>query len=163
MKDINKRLAALENRIQILEDELAIRNMFVYYGMAADTGDAQRLASTFTEDGIYEVGSPEGPMSGRRDVYDMILGTDHQSRLPNLAHFVGPLAIKFNGDKAVAYGYSRTLIKKGDLMEIWRLAYNRIELERKDGRWQMILRTNLMVGTEGAQDIFKEGLASLDT
>ena len=161
MANVGEKLAALEQRVRRLEDELEIRDMFVCYGMAADTGDAPRLAAMFTEDGVYDVGDSGELMDGREAVHGMILGESHQSRLPNLGHTVGPLALKFDGDKAVAYGYSRTYLKTGDQVGTWRLAYNRINLERHDGRWQMKRRTNLMVGSEEAQEIFRDGLKNL--
>ena len=70
---------------------------------------------------------------------------------------------KIEGDRAVAYGYSRTYLKTGEEIGTWRLAYNRIDLERREGRWQMTRRTNLMVGSPGAQAIFREGLQALAT
>jgi len=48
--DLDARIAALERRAQAVEDELAIRNLIVRYGLAVDLGDAQGVADLFTPD-----------------------------------------------------------------------------------------------------------------
>jgi hypothetical protein len=51
MSDVDDRLAALERRIRVLEDELAIQRTIVRYGPAVDSGDAVGAANVFTPDG----------------------------------------------------------------------------------------------------------------
>ena len=161
MSNTESRLADLEQRLQKVEDELAIHNLMVSYGFAADTGDAERVAERFAEEGVYDV---EGvsTMEGREGVKGMILGPNHQSLIPNCGHTVGPLAVKVDGDKAVAIGYSRTYSRIGDEIKLWRLAYNYTDLERRDGRWQILRRKNRMAGHEQAGALFRDGLAALE-
>jgi uncharacterized protein (TIGR02246 family) len=161
MTAIDTRIAALEARIARLEDELAIRNLMVRYGMAADTGDADRTAAVFTKDGVYDVdGRPA--MEGRAQVREMVLGPHHQALVPSCAHTVGPLAVELDGNRAVAFGYSRTYTKAGDEIGMLRVAANRIELARSGGRWQIVRRTNRMIGHEEASKLLQQGLTALD-
>jgi uncharacterized protein (TIGR02246 family) len=161
MDEMESRFAELEGRVRKLEDELEIHRLMVSYGFAADTGDAERVAQRFTEEGVYDV---EGVMAmeGRGGIRNMILGPRHQSLLPNCAHTVGPTAVNVDGDRAVAVGYSRTYKREGDEIKLWRLAYNRTELQRRDGRWQIVRRKNRMVGHEEAGALFRDGLTSFD-
>src|SRR5258705_902391 len=51
MDDLSAQLAALTERVQALEDELAIHRLIVRYGLAVDTCDAERSAAVFAADG----------------------------------------------------------------------------------------------------------------
>ena len=161
MSDTDTKLARLEQRLQQVEDELAIHNLMISYGFAADRGDAERVASRFTEDGVYDVEGVPG-MHGREGIKGMILGANHQSLIPNCGHTIGPLAVKVRGDTAVAIGYSRTYSLINGEIKIWRLAYNYTDLERRDGRWQILRRRNRMVGHDEAGALFDDGLIALE-
>ena len=60
--DLEARITALERRLRAAEDELAIRNLIVRYGLAVDLGDAQGVAEVFT---------PGAPVQG---IIDFIRG-----------------------------------------------------------------------------------------
>jgi len=152
-----QRLAALERRVAALENELAIHRLIVRYGFAVDTGNAEATAELFTEGGVYDV---DGTlvMRGRRGVREMVLGKNHQSLLPNCAHTIGPAVVEVNGDRAVATAYSRIYRRQPDGIELWRLSFNRFELERHEGRWQIALRTTRMVGHAEAQAVLAGGV-----
>jgi uncharacterized protein (TIGR02246 family) len=151
------RLAALERRVAALEDELAVHRLIVTYGFAVDTGDADATAALFTEDGLYDV---DGTlvMRGRSGVAEMVRGPRHQSLLPDCAHTIGPAVVAVDGDRAVATAYSRIYRRDGDAFGLWRLSFNRFELERRDGRWQIARRTTRMLGHEEAHGLFRRGL-----
>lgn len=144
------RLVALERRVAALEDELAIHRLIVTYGFAVDTGDAERTAELFTEDGLYDVDRTL-VMHGREGVREMVLGKNHQALLPNCAHTIGPAVVELDGDRAVATAYSRIYRRRGDAIELWRLSFNRFELERRAEGWQIARRTTRLLGHEEAQ------------
>jgi uncharacterized protein (TIGR02246 family) len=160
-KGSEARLADLERRLARLEDELAIHRLIVRYGFAVDTGDAEATAALFTEDGLYDV---DGTliMRGRSGVREMVLGRNHQSLLPNCAHTIGPAVVEVGAggepDRAVATAYSRIYLRKPDGIALWRLSFNRFELVRRDGRWQIARRTTRMVGHEEAHAVLARGL-----
>jgi uncharacterized protein (TIGR02246 family) len=156
---VEQRLAALEGRVALLEDELAIHRLIVRYGFAVDTGDAEATAALFTEDGVYDV---DGTlvMRGRQGVREMVRGRNHQALLPNCAHTIGPAVVRIDGDRAVATAYSRIYKRESapDGIRLWRLSFNRFELERRAGGWQIALRTTRLVGHAEAQALLGRGL-----
>jgi hypothetical protein len=65
-----ERLARLEQRLQRLEDELAITRLIASYGPLVDAGEADAVAGLWTEDGTYDV---EGwSMTGREDIRALV-------------------------------------------------------------------------------------------
>ena len=48
--------------------------------------------------------------------------------------------------------------RDGDAIGLWRLSFNRFELERRDGRWQIARRTTRMLGHDEAHGLFRRGL-----
>ncbi|HZR84251.1 MAG TPA: nuclear transport factor 2 family protein [Candidatus Binatia bacterium] len=151
------RLAALEQRVGALEDELAIHRLIVRYGFAVDTGSADETGDLFTEDAVYDVDRTL-VMRGRNGVRDMVRGPNHQSLLPNCAHTIGPAVVEVAGDRAIATAYSRIYRRKPGGIELWRLSFNRFELVRDAGAWRIASRTTRMVGHEEAQAVLRGGL-----
>src|SRR5690349_19009180 len=49
---LEDRLAALEARVQMLEDQLAVQQLLNRWGPAVDTGDSAAAAALWTEDGV---------------------------------------------------------------------------------------------------------------
>ena len=162
MTDAETRLAALEQRLQLVEDELAIHRLLARYGMSADCADADQVAACFTQDGVYDV-SGVLRMEGSDALRAMIRGPGHQRLMPDAGHTVGPLAVQVRGDSATAWGYSRTYHRENGAIVLFRLAYNRIDLVREAGQWRIARRVNRMVGEEGAQDIYRQGLQELSS
>jgi uncharacterized protein (TIGR02246 family) len=152
--DLAARVEALARRVQALEDELAVHRVIVRYGFAVDTGDADGAAGVFTEDGVYDV---DGPllMEGREAVRRMVRGPRHQGMLPNCAHQIGPAVVEIAGDRATATGYSRVYVKRDAGIEIYRVSFNRWELERRDGEWLIVRRTTRLLGHDEARRVFR--------
>ena len=171
--DLDARIAALERRAQAVEDELAIRNLIVRYGLAVDLGDAQGVADLFTPDAEFEVGSASSDLSGEDIVFkgreqiknDLVLGP-HQSLLPNCAHTIGPVIVRVSQHRAEATGYSRIYLRRGkgqpgDHIHLFRLAFNRWDLEKQeDGSWLISRRSSRVLGEAGAHALFRKGLSS---
>lgn len=151
------RLDSLERRIAALEDELAIHRLIVSYGFAVDTGDADATAALFTENAVYDVDTTL-VMHGRDGVAAMVRGPRHQSLLPNCAHTIGPAVVSLDGDSAVATAYSRIYKRDGEAFALWRVSFNRFELERRDGHWQIARRTTRLLGHDEAHAIFARAL-----
>ena len=152
-----ERLAAVERRVATLEDELAVHRLIVTYGFAVDTGDAAATGALFTEDALYDVDTTL-VMHGRRGVEDMVRGPRHQSLLPNCAHTIGPAVVAVDGDRAVATAYSRIYKRDGEVIGLWRLSFNRFEVERRGGRWRIARRTTRMLGHDEAHALFTRAL-----
>ena len=170
--DLEARITALERRVRAAEDELAIRNLIVRYGLAVDLGDAQGVADVFTPDAVFEVGNASGDLRGGDVVFrgraqimnDLVLGP-HQALLPNCAHTIGPVVVRLGADRAEATGYTRIYLRRAkgepdDHIHLFRLAFNRWELARQpDGSWLIARRTSRVLGDAGAHALFREALA----
>ena len=83
------RLAALERRLGLLEDEREITHLIAGYGPLVDAGAAEEVAALWTADGVYDV--DEVYLSGAEAIRKMVESTPHQSWIRGgCAHFVGP-------------------------------------------------------------------------
>ncbi len=156
MNTLEQRIEDLARRVQTLEDELAIHRLIVQYGFAVDIGDAEHTAALFTEDTIYDV--DVFVMRGRDDIRKMVVTDPHRSLVGNCAHQIGPSVVTVDGDHAIATGYSRVYLRKGESIDVFRVSFNRFELVRRDGRWQIAHRTTRLLGHSEAKNIFAAAL-----
>jgi len=157
MNNLEQKIDALVQRVQALEDELAIHRLIVRYGFAVDIGDAKHTAEVFTDDAVYDV--DVFVMRGRDDIRKMVATDPHRSLVGNCAHQIGPSVVTVDGDRAVATGYSRVYLRQGDTIDVYRVSFNRFELVRRDGRWQIAHRTTRLLGHAEAREIFATALA----
>lgn len=167
----NDAIEQLTQRLTAVEDELAIRNVIVRYGLAADCGDIKAASTLFTKDTRYECGAPDTGrqdgdgfaqatliMEGREAILAMLAGPEHQSFLPNCAHTNGPIAVTVNSDKAIATGYSRLYLREQQTFRLLRLSLNQWQLLKQNGQWLIHYRLSLPIGDHGAQEILKNEL-----
>jgi uncharacterized protein (TIGR02246 family) len=159
MSDLAHQLETLTRRVQALEDELAIHRLIVRYGLAVDTGDAERTAAVFTPDGVYD--ADVRLMQGRAGVADMVRGERHQGMVGHCAHQIGPAVVRVDGDRAVALGYSRVYLESAAAIGIYRVSVNRWELERRAGRWLIARRVTRLLGHAEASALLADGLAEV--
>lgn len=153
MSDLERTVAALAARVQRLEDELAIHRTIVRYGIAADVGDGDRAAQTFTPDGVYDVDI--GRMEGRAAVRTMLAGPRHQQMVGHCAHQMGPAVVEMlETERAVAVGYSRVYLETRAGTHVYRVSFNRWELAKRDGEWLIARRTTRLLGHGEALGVF---------
>src|SRR5262245_6999392 len=148
MTTLEQRVEALAQRVQALEDELAIHRLIVRYGIAADAGAADAAAATFADDGVYDV--DVGVMRGREAVAAMLRAERHQAMVGRCAHQIGPAVVHVTGDRATAVGYSRVYLANQHGVEIYRVSTNRWQLERRRGQWTIVVRTTRLLGNTEA-------------
>jgi ketosteroid isomerase-like protein len=159
LSELPGRLAALEARVQVLEDELAVTRTIVAYGFAVDTGDASATGALFTDAAVFDV-DESFVMRGRSEVEAMVLDErGHQRLLPDCAHTIGPAVVRVEGDRATAVGYSRIYVRRDDGIELFRVGCNRWDLVRGDTGWQIERRTTRALGRAEAQAVLAQGLA----
>ena len=144
---IEERVTALEARLRTAEDTLEIMRLVNSYGPLADSGSAHEAASLWTEDGVYDVGGSDTTTPHRTVGYDKLKAIyeapAHQELIHiGSAHFVGPLSVTVDGDRAEAVGFSQVLKKRGEEWMVWRAAINHFELVRTPDGWRMQTRTN---------------------
>jgi len=164
VRELRDELARQAQRLQDVEDQLAIRNLMTRYGLAADCGNDALAMACHAEHARYCVSSPQAGregehadlvLEGRAAIGAMLRSELHQSMLPNTAHTVGPSAIEVEGDSAHAIGYSRLYLYEGGQPRLLRLAINQWHFERIDGHWLIAERSSRLVGEAAAQAILK--------
>jgi len=144
-------IEALARRVEVLEDELAIRDTLARYCLAADSGDATAVAALFGENCAVDIDGAVF-MKGRQQVQASVESAAHQSMLPRSAHITGPFLIKRHGNKAVATGYM-TLFMKAETPTPARQSLGQWELEKQDGQWLIVKRTARSVGRDDTKDL----------
>jgi ketosteroid isomerase-like protein len=155
----DERIAALEQRLRRVEDELTIGRLLASYGPLVDAGDADAVADLWAPDGEYDV---EGwHMQSRADVADMVRSPAHQGLIGGgSAHFLGPVCVDVDGDEAVA-GCESILVRRnedGSGYRVWRAAANHIVLRRTASGWRIVKRTTRALnGSAEARDLLAAG------
>jgi uncharacterized protein (TIGR02246 family) len=134
------RLDALEARLRLVEDQLAITQLVASYGPLVDAGEADSVAALWTEDGSYDV---EGwQMNGRDDVRAMVLSDGHQHLVAGgCTHFLGPTWVRVDGDEAVAVCESVLVRHRDGGYSVRRAAANHFRLRRGPDGWRIAHRT----------------------
>lgn len=143
--------ASLEARLRILEDKEAIRDLIAHYGPLVDSGDSDRVAALWTEDGSYSVGGMTDAQ-GRAAIAGLVESDLHRQLMrAGCAHLLGPVAIELQDDFAIARGHSVVFRHTDAGFEVWRVSANRWELERGEQGWQVRRRVNAPLdGSEAA-------------
>ncbi|WP_127782335.1 nuclear transport factor 2 family protein [Rhodococcus sp. X156] len=142
MTDVDARLAALEQRVALLQDHLDITTLIYTYPAAVDSGSATTVSGLWTEDGVYDV-DPR-PMNGRAEIEAMVGSSAHQGYIHDgCGHFPAPARVTVDGDTAVAIQYTQLIMNKVDAagFRIARLTANRWELARGADGWRVTKRT----------------------
>ncbi|MUL80782.1 nuclear transport factor 2 family protein [Mycobacterium sp. CBMA247] len=137
---MESRLRDLEQRLQVLTDQVEVTQLIASYGPLVDAGAATDVAALWSEDGSYDV---EGwQMRSRADVHAMVSSDAHQTLIARGAcHFLGPAQVKLDGDAAEAVCESLLVVQRDGKWIVARAGANHFALHRIDGRWQIVRRT----------------------
>lgn len=138
MKD---RIAQLEARLHVLEDEREIAQLIAAYGPLVDSGDAEAIADLWEPEGIYDV--DEAYLAGRSQLIAMVNSRGHRQWIDGgCAHFLGPARITVRGDDAVAICHSLMVVRQEAQFIVRRATANHWELRRTDDGWRVATRTS---------------------
>lgn len=145
---LEDRVAVLERRLQVLEDQEKIRRALARYGFNADLGRSEEYLAIWSKDGVYDLDG--GELAGEAAIWDMIsspTGT-HKAHIEKRSmHAVGNLLIEIEGDTAWAEGYSIVWVRDGDgKHQPMTAGYNHWDFVRRDEEWLMTRRTRREVG-----------------
>jgi hypothetical protein len=100
----------IEQRLQELEDRIAIRELIDQYTYCADTRDAGGQMAIFTEDTNFEVymdeklPEPTQVVKGRKNLFPVF---DDLNQYLSTMHFNGQSTVKLDGDSATGITYCR--------------------------------------------------------
>lgn len=153
------RLAAIEERLARLEDELAITRLIASYGPLVDAGEADATGALWAVDGGYDV---EGwQMRSRDDVAAMVRSEGHQHLIDGgCSHFLGPAAVRVDGDEALAVCESVLVRHRDGGYGVRRAGANRFRLRRAPHSafgWEIIdRRTRALDGSAEARALLAE-------
>ena len=160
MANIDDRLAALERRIRILEDQVAIYQLMAAYGPAADSGSTERAISLWAEGGIYDLHSRV--MTGREEIAQELEGDWHQGLIAQgSGHIVSMPHVVVDGDRAVATCHSRLYRRERDGYRVISCSANRWEFARGARGWQVTRRTSRRLdGSEESHALLSQAVES---
>ncbi|MFE6934483.1 nuclear transport factor 2 family protein [Streptomyces sp. NPDC057699] len=135
------RLAAVEARLRLLEDERDIARAMASYGPLVDGGDADAVSALWAPDGVYDI--DELFLAGRERIRGMVLSPAHQGWIrQGCAHVVGPPHVTVEGDTAVAVCHSLMVVHEGGRYVVRRATANHWQLRRTGSGWEVVTRTN---------------------
>ncbi|MGW4126148.1 nuclear transport factor 2 family protein [Nocardia sp. NPDC004711] len=138
---MEERLAALESRLRLLEDEREIQRIVARYGPLVDGGAAEDVAALWTEDGVYDVDGLF--MEGRGDISAMVRSATHQGFIAGgCAHFQGPVHITIDGDVATGASYSLMVLHRAGEFEVRRATAHHWRFDRTARGWRVRRRTS---------------------
>jgi SnoaL-like domain len=140
--DLDDRLRALEARVRLLEDQLAIYQVMAAYGPAADAGATNEAVELWTEDGIYDLHARV--MVGHEEIARELDGEWHQGLIGRgSAHIVSMPSVEIAGDSAVATCHSRLYRREGDGdYRVISCSANRWEFARGPQGWRVTRRVS---------------------
>jgi len=133
----------LEARLQRLEDQLEIQQLFIDYGRHIDQGNFEALADLFCEDGEFSIermGTMKGP-SEIRATMEASLGT----RPGQTVHIISSPAIVLDGDRATSEVMWTALVRTPEGEMASTMAGRHVdELVRENGRWRFYRRRGVV-------------------
>ncbi|NKY43733.1 nuclear transport factor 2 family protein [Nocardia cerradoensis] len=155
---MDERLAAMESRLRLLEDEREIHRLVARYGPLVDDGAAEDVAALWTDDGIYDVDGLY--MAGREDISAMVGSATHQGFIAGgCAHFQGPVHVTVEGDVATGASYSLMILHRADTFEVARATAHHWRFERTAQGWRVRRRTSrALKGHDLAHELLAEGV-----
>lgn len=155
--DVTRRLAALEARLQQLEDEREITRLITAYGPLVDSGDAEAVAGLWEPDGVYDV--DEIFMQGREQIEAMVRSANHQGWIAGgCAHFLGPAHVTVDGDQAVAVCHSLMVVHGEEGFVLRRATAHHWDLRRGADGWRVTRRTSRVLdGREESPRLLNAG------
>lgn len=132
--------ASLEERVRLLEDQLAVLRLIASWGPAADTGDGVAAASIWTDDAVL---SAEGSGLQGAEAIKAMIESDGQADLVRrgCAHVQSLPLVRLDGDRATATNYGRVYLHSDDGYDVWRASVNRWEFRRGPDGWRASRRT----------------------
>jgi hypothetical protein len=140
--DLDNRLHALEARVRLLEDQLAIYQVMAAYGPAADAGATDEAVALWAEDGVYDLHARI--MIGHEEIACELEGEWHQGLIGRgSAHIVSMPKVKIAGDTAIATCHSRLYRREGDGdYRVISCSANRWEFARGPQGWRVTRRVS---------------------
>lgn len=165
--ELEQRLAALEERLRLLEDEKELRELLARYGYYADAPLDEEYFGLFTDDCVmdvsagrgenpYEVVRWEGLVEMRRFLSERTAQHDNGFYGRSFHVQGNNLAIKITGDDdAVANGYSFIFHQDGPDLRLLSASLNEWAFRRQGGVWKIQMRKRRMAGAPDVAELLR--------
>ena len=155
---LERRVAALEGRVQLLEDHVAILRLVGSWGPAVDTGSSQAAGDLWDETGVLE--SDLSRLEGPAAVTAMVESAGQQDLIARgCAHVQTAPVVTVEGDRAMVIAYSQVYLHTDQGHAVWRVSANRWECARTPAGWRITRRVNRAIdGTGASHDILTQAL-----
>ena len=142
--ELRDRLAALEGRVRLLEDHVAILRLVNSWGPAVDTGSSEAASALFDETGVLE--SDMSRLNGPGEVVAMVESDGQQALIrQGCAHVQTAPVVTVDGDRATAVTYSQVYLHTEHGHDVWRVSANQWEFRRTQGGWRVTRRVNRVI------------------
>jgi ketosteroid isomerase-like protein len=137
-------VAALAERVRLLEDHIEITNLVAQYGPNVDSGSAEAAAALWTDDGTFDaVGAIT--MHGHDEIAGMVNGAGHQGLiLGGCGHVLTVPHVVVDGDQAYGRSYALNIRWDADQERFWvaRVSANTWQWVRTPEGWRITERIN---------------------
>ncbi len=140
-------------------DKLEIHELLARYGHAIDTGAADDLAATFTEDGVFD--GPGGTHTGTEAIRAMGREYHDHPDINDTQHWTNSVVIEGSGDEAhiTCYGMCVSPTVDGSAIRIELINRYEDDVRRVDGTWLFQSRVVHDVFPESINDFSLEHAA----
>lgn len=144
-------MKTIEDRLQVLEDQIAIYNVISAYGPAVDGCNVDDMDKIYAEEGVYDIRDMNFEMKGLSAIRGMMNDEDgHRSLVSTGAAHIGTIPhVEISGDRATATNYTLILRRKEGEPYIFRFGISRTYLSRKSEGWRIDRR--IIEGLDGRQ------------
>lgn len=156
---LESRLKLLEERVQQLEDQLAIHRLMNSWGPAVDGDNPEAAASIWADNGVLVSELEDTCLEGPEAIAAMVRHEGHQQLIHNgSAHIQSFPVIEVSGDTAKAVGFSRVYLCGEDGgHDVWRVSANRWDFCRTAKGWRVTRRVNRRIdGGPEAREILNQ-------
>ncbi len=150
---------SLEQRLQHVEDMIAIYQAISAYGPSVDSDCFGEAAELWAAHGTYEIPGI-AKCEGREEIIGLFEGDQHQTLIRNgAAHVLSMPHVTIEKDRAVATNYGRVYVPREDGFGLYRVIATRWEFVRTDKGWKIERRINhLLDGRAEARDLLGQGI-----
>jgi len=135
-EDLTARVAQLEQKILLLEDKEAIRELIARYAHHATRGHAgEAMSGLFTDDGVFDARAPGGQKSDIRiESKEKLRAFFDNMRPGGTTPMIHDLILEFRGDEASGTCVLDSPCYTGERRGY--VGYYEDEFRRVDGRWK---------------------------
>jgi ketosteroid isomerase-like protein len=160
-------VAKLRERLTLLEDKEAIRDLIYRYGYTADVERYDEFLDTLTDDVVWTASGsstpglappPETSFRGKAEALAAVSGPGHAAIANREQHIMANFIISVDGDKAEAVGHLLLTIHHWGGFAVASCRYTQMKFARTGGRWRISELTFRETGhAESARFIVESG------